>query len=307
MNVKRWPLLALGACIAFTWVLSGCGGGGGAAVEPGKIAFISSRSGQDRIYTMDFAGGNVTGITVAGSGVSSPSLSPDETKVAYVTSKDGNAEIYVANVNNTGVPLRITNNTASDVQPAWSPDGLQLAWTREANDVVLLDTIVVKPLTGDEQELIGDARNPAWSATGEKLAFTSRREGAEAIYLYTFSTLASSKLMTLPQDSLGIDHLSWSAKGSIAYGRYDNTVATPASDIYTVNTTTGITTPLINTAADEGHPAWSASGDKLVYYTNADGNYEIYSANADGTGPTRLTNDAGDDGTPGTSRWRVKL
>ncbi|MEI7833102.1 MAG: hypothetical protein WCJ56_07900 [bacterium] len=305
MNVKRWPLLALGSCIAIAWGLGGCGGGGGAALEPGKIAFVSSRSGQDRIYTMDFAGSNVTEITVAGSGVSSPSLSPDETKVAYVTSKDGNAEIYVANVDNTGAPVRITNNTASDVQPAWSADGTQLAWTREANDVVLLDTIIVKPLTGAEQELIGDARNPAWSAAGEKLAYTSRSEGTEAIYIYTFSTLASSKLITL-QDSLGIDHLSWSPLGTIAYGRYDNTLAVPSGDVYVVNTTTAVTTPLINTAADEGHPAWSASGSKLVYYTNADGNYEIYSANADGTGPTRLTNDLGDDGTPGTSRGRVK-
>jgi len=304
MNALRWTLLALGSLIIIALGISGCGGGSQPTIESGKIAFVSSRSGQYRIYTMNFAGSNVTLISVAGSDVSSPALSADQSKIAYVSMQNGNADIYVANAGNSGTPVRITDNSANDTQPAWSPTGETLAWTREANESVILDTIVVKALSGEEQELIGDARNPCWSPTGDRLAFTSRRDGAEAIFLYTLSDGSTSKLMTLPQDSLGIDHLSWSPNGAIAYGCYDTTVESPSGDIYLVNSSSGVTTPLIATAADEGHPAWSASGNKLVYYTDADGNYEIYVANVDGTGQTRLTNDPSDDGTPGTSRSR---
>lgn len=206
MNIKRWPLLALGACIAIASGMIGCGSGG-EAVEPGKITFISSRSGQDRIYIMDFAGRNVTEITTTGSGVSAPSLSPDEKKVAYVTAKDGNAEIYIASTDNTGNPVRMTNNTASDTQPAWSPDGKQLAWTREADATVSVDTIIVKPLTGEEQPLIGEAKCPAWSPAGDKIAFASDRDGEEAIFQYTFVGNTVSRLTTLPP-SMAVDHLS---------------------------------------------------------------------------------------------------
>src|SRR5256885_2251960 len=49
-------------------------------------------------------------------------------KIAFTSNRDGNDEIYVMNADGTGV-TRLTNDPASDSQPAWSPDGSRIAFT----------------------------------------------------------------------------------------------------------------------------------------------------------------------------------
>jgi Tol biopolymer transport system component len=49
-----------------------------------------------------------------------PAWSPDGTKIAFNSERDGNREIYVMNADGSGL-TRLTNNDASDWDPAWSP------------------------------------------------------------------------------------------------------------------------------------------------------------------------------------------
>jgi TolB protein len=50
----------------------------------------------------------------------SPTWSPNGTKIAFVSERAGNDEIYVMSANGTGV-TRLTNNPAIDQEPAWGP------------------------------------------------------------------------------------------------------------------------------------------------------------------------------------------
>jgi VCBS repeat-containing protein len=52
---------------------------------------------------------------------------PNPEKVAFSSSRDGNAEIYVMNADGTN-PTRLTNNAATDVDPTFSPDGSKIAF-----------------------------------------------------------------------------------------------------------------------------------------------------------------------------------
>ena len=61
----------------------------------------------------------------------SPTWAPDGDTLAFVTTRDGNAEIYVANVNDDAAPLRLTINESSDTQPVWSPDGERIAFVSD--------------------------------------------------------------------------------------------------------------------------------------------------------------------------------
>jgi hypothetical protein len=58
-----------------------------------------------------------------------PDWSPDGTKLAFYSQRDGVAggEIYTTNADGTN-PVRLTNNSAVDSFPAWSPSGTQIAF-----------------------------------------------------------------------------------------------------------------------------------------------------------------------------------
>lgn len=58
--------------------------------------------------------------------------SPDGSKIAFVSDRDGNSEIYTMNSDGSN-QLRVTNSTAGDFQPTWSPDGTKLAFISNRN------------------------------------------------------------------------------------------------------------------------------------------------------------------------------
>src|SRR5262245_12758365 len=70
-------------------------------------------------------------------GESIPSWSPDGTKIAFASNRDGNWEIYVVNADGSGLH-RLTNNSATDLRPRWSPDGTKIAFqtNRDGNQEI---------------------------------------------------------------------------------------------------------------------------------------------------------------------------
>ena len=59
-----------------------------------------------------------------------PSWSPDGTRLCFVSTRDGNSELYVMNRDGSNL-TRLTNHPAIDVSPTWSPSGTQIAFTSD--------------------------------------------------------------------------------------------------------------------------------------------------------------------------------
>ena len=59
-----------------------------------------------------------------------PAWSPDGTRLAFMSTRDGNQEIYVMNRDGSGL-RRLTNHPEIDVTPTWSPTGTQIAFTSD--------------------------------------------------------------------------------------------------------------------------------------------------------------------------------
>jgi uncharacterized repeat protein (TIGR01451 family) len=145
-----------------------------------KIAFTDwnpSYTNED-IYVMNANGSGLTrltGVAIGGDGDSfdvSPAWSPDGSKIAFVSNRDGNNEIYLMNPDGTG-QTRLTNNTSDDRVPAWSPDGSKLAFQSFAQngngqiDVMNADGSGLVDLSVDT-----DAEGePGWSPDGSRIAF----------------------------------------------------------------------------------------------------------------------------------------
>jgi Tol biopolymer transport system component len=152
------------------------------AWSPGgrKLAFHSTRDGNDEIYVMD-ADGSGTAINLTNHPASDlwPVFSPDGTKLAFASRRDGNFELYLMGADGSA-PTNLTRNPANDGWPEFSPDGTRLAFgsTREAAVAGEVD-IWVMHLDGAAapvnltDAMVTNERWPAWSPDGTKLAFWS--------------------------------------------------------------------------------------------------------------------------------------
>ena len=98
----------------------------------GRIAFSSDRDtgGGFDIYLLSLDPWKVERLTSSSADDESPALSPDGSKVAFVSHRDGDAEIYVLKLSDKTL-TKLTNDTAADVDPAWSPDGGHLAFASD--------------------------------------------------------------------------------------------------------------------------------------------------------------------------------
>jgi dipeptidyl aminopeptidase/acylaminoacyl peptidase len=56
-----------------------------------------------------------------------PAVSPDAGRIAFASDRDGDFEIYLANIS-TGLVQRVTDNAVDDRSPVWSPDGQWISY-----------------------------------------------------------------------------------------------------------------------------------------------------------------------------------
>jgi hypothetical protein len=81
------------------------------------------------IYVMNPDGSAITRLTNnPGWEDIDPAWSPDRSKIAFASMRDGNYEIYVMNADGSR-QTNLSKNAEWDYEPAWSPDGSKIAFT----------------------------------------------------------------------------------------------------------------------------------------------------------------------------------
>lgn len=236
-----------------------------------------------------------TGMTIPGqcSGLTTVS----QGKIAFVSNRDGQFEIYLMNPDGNE-QRRLTNTAAlGEWAPDWSPDGTKLAFdagivggyhydnTREIW-VMNADGSNLTRLT-DNNVVDGD---PSWSPDGSKIAFFSRRSGTDEIHVMNADGSNQTRLSYSGTYNLGP---RWSPDGSkISYYFWvDN-----HWEIGVMNSDGSNRTRLTYGSANNSQPpSWSPDGTKLLFSSTRYGHQEIHVMNADGSNQTRLTSSGADD------------
>ena len=102
------------------------------------------------------ADGSAPRQVTAGSNEANPESSPDGQQVAFMSRRDGNWEVYVVNLDGSGL-RRLTRNPANDGLPAWSPDGKYLAFVSDRDGAW---AVWVLPVRGGEPRKLFDIGGP---------------------------------------------------------------------------------------------------------------------------------------------------
>lgn len=101
----------------------------------GRIVYWECPEDKCGLYVMEGDGTSPVRLTMAEHDLA-PSASPDGSRVAFMSNRDGNWEVYVVNVARPEGPegqglIRITRDSARDGLPTWSPDGRWLAFVSD--------------------------------------------------------------------------------------------------------------------------------------------------------------------------------
>ncbi len=256
---------------------------------------IMTDRARSNLWIVDFDGSKHRPLTSGNNNYGSPRWSPDGERLAYVSSQDGSAQIYVRWMD-TGETAKITNLTEGPGGLTWSPDGNWLA----------LSMFVSSPATPWVVDMPAQPEGAEWGKPAiviEEMTYRADGEG----YLdpgFTHLFVLPAEGGTPRQVTTGdFDHggaVSWTPDSrSLVFSanRRDDSEFEPLdSDIYRIDVNSGVLTQLTDRYGPDQAPVVSADGSMIAYlgFDDLHLGYQVaklYVMNVDGSGQRTLADD----------------
>lgn len=168
-------------------------------------AGITRRAGKVLTLTLLAALAAITAVLVVTPGPAQAAFPGSNSKIVFWAARsiDGgdssttDAEIFSMSPNGTGL-AQLTVNAVQDFNPAWSPNGLEIAFERRQGDdeiyKMAADGSNQRPLTNNSVSDVG----PAWSPGGTKIVvFTRSQNGNDDVYTMSSSNGSNAVRLTV--------------------------------------------------------------------------------------------------------------
>lgn len=148
--------------------------------------------GPGEIFVMDAGGGNKTNLSSHVADDVEPAWSPDGSRIAFASDRDGSFDIHVMDASGGGNVVRLTTDAAEDRSPAWgevTEGGDREEWVafvsdRDGNREIYRirpDGSGLQRVTDND----ADDWSPSWMPDApQAMVFLSDRNGSDEVYLW---------------------------------------------------------------------------------------------------------------------------
>ncbi|WP_241481348.1 LpqB family beta-propeller domain-containing protein [Methanoculleus sediminis] len=203
--------------------------------------------------------------------------------------------------------IQLTNDSAFDSYPFWSPDGARIAFVSSDGvhagiRVMERDGRGLTQVTDDRSWNLFTEFDP-WSPDGKKLLFLS--DGGRGLDLWTMNPDGTGRVRLtesgciVPIPGLSGYGADWSADGKrivytsclfddAAIQEVNLSAIRTEADIWIMDADGGNKKQLTS-GGDARLPLWQPQGDRIAYLADRSGNREIWAMQSDGAGETQVT------------------
>ncbi len=231
-----------------------------------------------------------------------PVFSPDGSRFAYLSNKGGDysrTALYVATGDTSGVLVSETVSvsrgaptytcrlghrvTAATYETfAWSPDGRKLAYAKRRDTKKgywFADLYEYDVETREERRITHDRRahSPAYHPSDSTIVFLSEIDGTVNLYRLDLTVPDAVSQITAFTKGEQIDAPAWSANGSL----FATMTGPSGLRIVRIDPSSGVVSTVVDSEADERHPALDPSGGVLYFSSDRGGISNIYRVRLD--------------------------
>ncbi len=257
------------------------------------IYFVSDRTGHKEIWVMDPDGRNQRQITNFRSTSLEPAVSPDGSKIAFMSYARVTPGIFVFSVDPPR-DLHFYNQRASvNETPSFTPDGKQIIYASSAPRdsccriyMANLDGSGFRPITSSRDIDVEPKVNPK---TGSTVLFSSSRSGQEQVYMMNID---GTDIQRLTSGEGEASNPSWNPDGQHIAFSWTRGFAAGNWNVFIMDVAQRSPTQLTHSEGRNEDPVWAPDGTHLVFSSTRSGGpgrYQIYTMLANGTQVQQLT------------------
>ncbi len=262
---------------------------GATSLSGSKIIFVSTRTGSKEIWQMDYDGSNQKAVTSYKSISTTPTVSPDGTKVAFTSFLRNKPEILIHSLL-TGRRLPFYNQDASlNATPGFTPDGNTILFASTAGGgfaqiyACNADGRNLRRITSVRAVEVEPKVNPK---SPSEVVFVSGRSGPQQIYRMNIEGTDIVRLTTGEGEA---SNPSWHPEGQHIAFAWTRGFEPGNWNIFIMDVASRRVDQLTQGAGRNENPTWAPDGKHLVFASRRAGRTNIYTMLANGTQVKQLT------------------